>query len=64
VKEKDLIDTSDYWRIIVNFDLMPYEDVTTTLRKDLRELKEATKRPFPIGELRYVETAKTSVENN
>jgi hypothetical protein len=63
VKEKDMIFTSDYWKIIVNFDLMPYEGVTTTLREDLRELKEATRRTLPIGELRYVETALIAVEN-
>jgi hypothetical protein len=62
-KEKDLILTSDYWKIIVNFDLMPYEDVVTTLREDLRELKEASKRSLPIGELRYVETALTDAES-
>jgi hypothetical protein len=39
VKEKDLIFTSDYWKIIVNFDMMPYEDAVSTLREDLRELK-------------------------
>jgi hypothetical protein len=63
VKEKDLILTSDYWKIIVNFDLMPYEDVITTLREDLRELKEVSKQYLPIGELRYVETALIVVEN-
>jgi hypothetical protein len=54
VKEKDLILTSDYWMIIVNFDLLPDEDVITTLREELREMKEATRRTLPIGELRYV----------
>jgi hypothetical protein len=63
VKENDMIFTSDYWKIIVNFDLMPYEDVTTSLREDLRELKEATRRTLPIGELRNVETALIAVEN-
>jgi hypothetical protein len=63
VKEKDMLLTSDNWRIIVNFDLMPYEDETTTLREDLSDLKEATKRSLPIGELRYVETALLAVEN-
>jgi hypothetical protein len=42
---------------------MPYEDVITTLREDLGELKEATRRTLPIGELRYVETALIAVEN-
>jgi hypothetical protein len=38
----------------VNFNLMVYEDVTSTLREDVSEL-EATKLSFAIGELRYVE---------
>jgi hypothetical protein len=45
-------------RLLVNnceFRFNAYEDVTTTLREDLRELKEANKRPFPIP--------LTSVEN-
>jgi hypothetical protein len=33
VQEKDLILNSDYWKIIVNFDLMPYDDVITTQLK-------------------------------
>jgi hypothetical protein len=62
VKEKDLIFTNDYWKIVVNFDLMPYEDIVTTLREDLRKLKEASKRSLPIGELRYVDTALSAAE--
>jgi hypothetical protein len=62
VKEKDLILTRDYWKIVVNFDLMHYEDVITTLREDLRELKKASKRSLHIEELRYVETALTAAE--
>jgi hypothetical protein len=62
VKEKDVIFTSDYRKIIVNFDLMPYEGVVSTLREDLRELKEASQRSLPIGEIRYVETALRAVE--
>jgi hypothetical protein len=62
VKEKDLIFTGDYWMKIVNFDLMPYEDVVSTLREDVREPKEASKRSLPIGELRYGESALSAAE--
>jgi hypothetical protein len=41
---------------------MPYEDVFTTLREDLRELKEASKQSLPIGEIRYVEAALRAAE--
>jgi hypothetical protein len=44
--------TSDYWRIVVNFDLTAYEDATSTLGEDLFQMEEITKRAFPIGELR------------
>jgi hypothetical protein len=47
----------------VNFELMVYEDVTTTLREDLKQMQDAAKRSFPFGELRYVESALTTVEN-
>jgi hypothetical protein len=43
VKEKDLILTSDYWRIIVNFDLVAYEEATSTLQEDLSQMEEVTK---------------------
>ena len=55
--------TSDYWRIVVNFDLTAYEDATRTLREDLSQMKEITKRTFPIGELRHVESALSSLES-
>ena len=63
VKEKDLFLTSDYWRIVVNFDLTAYEDATSTLREDLSQMEEITKRTFPIGELRHVESALSSLES-
>ena len=52
VKHKDVVLTSDYWQIIVNFDLSAYEDATTILREDLFRVKEIAKRSAPIGELR------------
>jgi hypothetical protein len=42
---------------------MVHENVTTTLREDLKQMKEANKQSFPIGELRYVESALSIVEN-
>jgi hypothetical protein len=63
VKDKDIILTSDYWQIIVNFDLSAYEDATTILRGDLSRMEETAKCTTPIGELRHVKTALTSLEN-
>jgi hypothetical protein len=62
VKEKDVILTSDYWRIIVNFDLSAFEDAITVLREDLSRV-EIAKRTTPVGELRHVETALKFLEN-
>jgi hypothetical protein len=60
---KDVVLTSDYWRIIVNFDLTPYEDATTTLGEDLARVEEIARNTVPIGELRHVGTALSSLEN-
>jgi len=43
VKHKDVVVTSDYWRIVVNFDLYAYEDATIILREDLFRFKEIAK---------------------
>ena len=52
VKHKDVVLTSDYWRIVVNFDLSAYEDATIILREDLFRVKEIAKRSSQIGKLR------------
>ena len=63
VKYKDVILTSYYWRIVVNFDLCAYEDATTILREDLFRVKEIAKRSTQFGELRQLETILASMEN-
>ena len=63
VKHKDVVLTSDYWRIVVNFDLSAYEDATIILREDLFRVKEIAKRSPQIGELRHLETILASLEN-
>ena len=55
--------TSDYWRIVVNFDLPAYEDATIILREDLFRVKEIANRSTQIGELRQLETILASLEN-
>jgi len=63
LKGKGKFVTNNYWQIIVNFDLTAYEDGNSTLREDLPQMEEITKRTFPIGELGLVETALTSLES-
>jgi hypothetical protein len=62
VKDKNVILTSDYWRIVVNFDLTAYQDATSILRQDLSPIEDTDKRTVPIGELRYVRTTLDSLE--
>jgi hypothetical protein len=38
VKEADVYVTSDYWKVVVNFDFTDYEDVITTLRTEITEM--------------------------
>jgi len=62
VKDKNVLLTSDYWRIVVNFDLTAYQDATSILRKDLSRMEESDKRTVPTGELRQVRTTLDSLE--
>ena len=63
VKHKDVVLTSDYWRIVVNFDLFAYEDAIIILREDLLRVKEIAKRSTQIGELRQMQMILASLEN-
>ena len=62
VKDKNVILTSDYWRIVVNFDLTAYQDETSILREDLSRIEDTDKRTFPTGELRHVRATLDSLE--
>jgi len=35
LKEKDVILTNDVWRIVVDFEMGPYEQVISTIKEDL-----------------------------
>jgi hypothetical protein len=63
VRDKDVILTSDYWRVVVNFDLTEFEEAITKLHEDLTRVKELARRTKPIGELRQVDLALSSFED-
>ena len=48
VKDKNVILTSNYWRIVVNFDLTAYQDATSILREDLSRIEDTDKRTFQL----------------
>jgi hypothetical protein len=60
VKEADIIVTSNFWKIIVNFDLHPYAEAITTVRAELPELLNDTDRSVKIQQLQQI---KTTLEN-
>jgi hypothetical protein len=62
VRDKDVILTSDYWRVVVNFDLTAFEEAIKTLHEDLTRVKALARRTKPIGELRQVEDGNLTVK--
>ena len=64
IREAELVLTSDHWRVIVNFDLSAYEEAITVLREDLTRVEEIANHSTPIGELRQVDLALNSFEDN
>jgi uncharacterized protein with von Willebrand factor type A (vWA) domain len=54
VKEADVYATSDYWKVVVNFDFTDYEDVITTLRTEITEMVPLTESSTQVAELKQV----------
>ena len=46
LKEKDVILTNDVWRIAVQFDIGPYEEVISTSKEDLLTVEGQKKRVY------------------
>jgi hypothetical protein len=63
MQDRDLILSSDQWRLVVNIDLSPYEDVIATLQENLVQVEEFVKPHNPINELRQVKATLSSLEN-
>ena len=63
IKEADITLTSDYWKVVLNFRLAPYEEAIEILRTDLAAVVELA-HPTPlIEELHQVQTAVNSLES-
>jgi hypothetical protein len=55
VKAGDVYVSSDHLNIVVNFDLVVYEEVITLLREDIKEMQENFEHATPLVELHQVE---------
>jgi hypothetical protein len=62
VKNNDVYVTSDYWRIVVPFGFVDYEEVVTQLRTETFELQETAKLTAPAGELQHLKKALNCLE--
>jgi hypothetical protein len=54
LKTKDIIMTNDVWRIVLDLNLRPYEDIISTLRRDLQLVHNGTE-PTVVNELEQVD---------
>jgi mannitol-specific phosphotransferase system IIBC component len=63
LKERDVILTNDLWRVVVNLDIEPYEEVITTIKEDLKKV-EGQKQEFTCtAELRQIEALLLNLES-
>jgi hypothetical protein len=63
-QEKELILTNDAWKIVVNLDLVFYEDVVAQLRDDLQEIYRSRAQFTTVKELQHVENLLNIVERD
>ena len=64
LKEKDMVLTNTNWRIAVEFDMTPYQDVMSTVKEDLLLVKGQRKEYTAISELKQIETLLGTLEVN
>jgi hypothetical protein len=62
VKQSDIVVTSDYWKVIINFDLSPYEIAINMVRNQLTELTNTTRYPSQVVEVQQIHFALETLE--
>jgi len=66
VKERDVILTSNWWRVVINFETAPYEEIIAKLSEDIQHTRRTVNNNnnqfAPIGELKQVEKLITELE--
>jgi hypothetical protein len=62
LKTADVIQTIDFWKVVVHLNLTPYEEAVTTLREDLTVVQEATRHSSRLDEVHLVQIALEALE--
>jgi hypothetical protein len=62
IKEADVAFTNDYWKVVVNFKLTPYEKATEILRADLAAATKLA-QPTPLIEVHQGQTAVNALDS-
>jgi hypothetical protein len=63
IKQKEVILTSDEWKIVINLDLDTYEEIIARLRLELNHIYKAKTKFAPINELLQVENLLKKLED-
>ena len=63
LKERDIVLSSDHWRIAVDVDWKPYEEAIVTIKEDLLTAEKQSKEFSFISELRPIRTLLTVLES-
>jgi hypothetical protein len=63
IKQKEVILTSDEWKIVINLDLDTYEEIVARLRLELKHIHKAKTEFAPINELLQVENLLNKLED-
>lgn len=62
LKERDIILSSDAWRIAIDLGVSDYEEAISTIRTDLRQIEGQRSEFAPLSELKQVETLLDALE--
>jgi hypothetical protein len=62
LKERDIILSSDFWRIVINFNLSSYEETISTIPTDIRLIEGQRNEFTPVSELKQAETLLDTLE--
>jgi len=63
LKEREVILTNDFWRVVVDFRTAEYEDVIATIHEDLLVVERQRKEFTSVSELRQIEILLNDLES-
>ena len=56
LKERDIILSSDTWRVALDHHINPYEETISAIRSDVQTIEEHRKEFAPVSELKQIDT--------